>query len=234
MEDFAPTSEQPSTTFRGGIPTQYPPQGPIRSSVTPETTQNPTGASSQSSSNFGNFGHFRPNLGSSVRTAPSRPRPSFAPRTASSTRSAPSRTPNVENIPETPEEMMITPFLISGLPEWITRNANMVLKDILMYSQLTCVIQALYQTDQEVGKLELVSPEELVEVLGIHYIKQHLNLLANLLVVLAFVVTMSHEPGSYTHSDFLDMREAHLMHFRNVLLDKIRISTRSKASNRVP
>ena len=101
-----------------------------------------------------------------------------------------------------------------------------------MYSQLTSVIQALYQTDQEAGKLELVSPKELVEVLGIHYIKQHLNSLADLLVVLAFVVVMTNEPGSYTYSDFLDLQEAHLMDFRNVLLDKIRNSTRSKASNR--
>ena len=69
-----------------------------------------------------------------------------------------------------------------------------------MYSQLSSVIQALYQTDQEVGKLELVSPEELVEVLGTNYIKQHLNFLANLLVILAFVVTMSNEPRSYTHN----------------------------------
>ena len=81
----------------------------------------------------------------------------------------------------------------------------MLLKDILMYSQLTSVIQALYQTDQEVGKLELVSPEVLVEVLGIHYIKQHLNFLADLLVVLAFVLTMRNEPRSYTHNDYLDM-----------------------------
>ena len=103
-----------------------------------------------------------------------------------------------------------------------------------MYSQLSSVIQALYQTDQEVGKLELVSPEELMEVLGTNYIKQHLNFLADLLVILAFVVTMCKEPRSYTHNDYLDMREAHLMDFRNVLLDKIRSSTRSRGSNRVP
>ena len=103
-----------------------------------------------------------------------------------------------------------------------------------MYSQLSSVIQALYQTDQEVGKLELVSPEELMEVLGTNYIKQHLNFLADLLVILAFVVTMCKEPRSYTHNDYLDMREAHLMDFRNVLLDKIRSSTRSRGLNRVP
>ena len=108
----------------------------------------------------------------------------------------------------------------------------MVLKDLLMFSQLTHVIKALYQRSLEVQHMVVVPVETVVETLGIHYIEQHLNFIADLQVVLHFVDKMMENPGEYTHYDYLEFRGEHLMRFRTAFIDKIRKSKRPQGSNR--
>ena len=78
----------------------------------------------------------------------------------------------------------------------------------------------------------VVPVETVVETLGIHYIEQHLNFIADFQVVLHFVDKMMDNPGEYTHYDYLEFRGEHLMRFRTAFIDKIRKSKKPQGSNR--
>ena len=82
MADSGYGSPPPSTTFRGGIPRQYPSRSPIRSFVTPDTPQAPSGIPPTTR---GNYSYFRLIEGSGARSAPTRDRPNYTPKTAYST-----------------------------------------------------------------------------------------------------------------------------------------------------
>ena len=75
----------------------------------------------------------------------------------------------METLPGKLEEMRITPLpeRISGLPEWITRNMNLVLKELLMHSQLTLVLQTVYKWDLEINKMVVEPVETVVQQLGV-------------------------------------------------------------------
>ena len=83
----------------------------------------------------------------------------------------------------------------------------MVLSEPLMYSQLSFVIPALHNTTQVVKDIHLLSPNDFLVVLGSHYLKQHLNFLLDLQVVLTFIYQVVHLPGSYNLTKYLELRE---------------------------
>ena len=101
----------------------------------------------------------------------------------------------MENLPGTLEEMRITtlPEKVSGLPGWITRNMNLVLKELLMHSQLTLVLQTVYKWDLEINKMLVEPVETVVKQLGVPYVQSNLNFLADFQVVTVCLVRMNYQ-----------------------------------------
>ena len=120
MEDFASNFLHHPTTIEGGDNPETPLEGFNGPTITPESTLPTSPTPGISFSNTPNFRVLRPEMSPSVRTLPTRSRPTFSATTVPSTHSAPSRTSWMDNPPETPQEMMLTPLPvnISQLPSW--------------------------------------------------------------------------------------------------------------------